>query len=198
MDRVSHTGQAVRILLVGAEFRGGRTFQYAFRDDFAARAAVEEMADAVHHGFGDILDDRESSRHIAVEGAVPVAISLLLPVVSTSQPNLLERAMSRGAPNAGLDVLFGHIRRDVCEHPGKSVQKCIESFPDGQLEKADAEICGQKAGVGVRSLRSILGGHGNPDHVLIPERPHRDSGHQAESTPPESPMTAMEKPFLRM
>ena len=67
---------------------------------------------------------------------------------------------------------------------------------NGDGLEVDAQSVGQRAGVVAGALARIARRHGDPVHPVAPSASTATVATKDESIPPESPMTASEKPFL--
>ncbi len=83
----------------------------AARDAGRARGGVAPLAQPVHERLGDVLDDREAAREVAVEGGVPDRHLRLVAGGQHQPPKLVGERHQQVAADARLQVLLGEVGR---------------------------------------------------------------------------------------
>ena len=126
-----------------------------------------------------------------------MAISLLLPVVSTSQPNLFDIVM-RIVPRMRA-CRFSSARPGFAavERRGEHVEEGAVRVLDRDGHGADPEVGRERLGVGDAALAREARGHEHADDVLGPERVDRDRGDQRRVDAARQADETRVKPFLR-
>jgi len=124
------------------------------------------------------------------------AISLLFPVVRTSHPYLFESAM-RSTPRT-RDWRFSSVRSGARPaKAGASIPMNAEKAGSiGIVRTSMPEVGASCSGVGDRAGRGVARRHHHPVDALGPRASLATTATNDESTPPDSPMTSREKPFL--
>ena len=179
-DRVEHVvgGQRVGVELVGPQL-GARRLVDAPRSgiELAPGALVAVAAQRVHERLGHVLDARRSRRPCRRRAwSSPTAISLLLPVVSTSQPNLFESVMRIVAADARLEVLLGDA--GLGPRTARRASRGTRRAP----ARSGPSACGCRGSSASASASVTLpslekrDGISTPDDVLGTERVGRDRG----------------------
>ena len=133
-DGIQHLvlGQAVLVLLVGAQLGTGRTGDDALGDGVAAGAirvvGIAPPRQPEHHGLDHILDDGKAARHVAVQRAVAGGHFALVARGQHDAAEFVAQRHQQRAPDAGLQVFFG----GVFGQPGKVEGKAgLEGFKVG-------------------------------------------------------------------
>ena len=116
-----------------------------------------------------------------------MAISLLLPVVSTIHPLALDTPMS-STPRR-RDWRFSSVSPEGSRPstPGQHGGEGHVRLLNGHHPQVDAEARGQDAGVVAGPFARIARGHGDPVHAGGPERIDGDRGHQRRVDPAGQP-----------
>ena len=125
-----------------------------------------------------------------------MAISLLLPVVSTIQPRALEAAIS-STPRR-RDWRFSSVR--PAGGPPSTGSSMVGDGPVGRLDghhvEVDPERLGQGVGVGPRSLARVARRHRQPVDVLGAQGVDGHGGHQRRVDPPREADHGVGEPVL--
>ena len=100
--------KTVLIGLVRAQFGGGRFVKNRQRD--IRRAAVSPARNPIDHHLGQIRDDGQAAVHIAIERAVAHSHFRFIAGGQQQRAELIGKRHQQIAADAGLDILFRHVR----------------------------------------------------------------------------------------
>ena len=103
-----------------------------------------------------------------------MAISLLLPVVSTSQPNLFDIVMRMVPRMRACRFSSARPGLGARERGAEQVEERRVGRLDRHGDRADAEVGREQLGVGDAAVAREARRHEHTDHVLGPERVDRD------------------------
>ena len=105
-----------------------------------------------------------------------MAISLLLPVVSTIQPNLFEMRHEDRAADARLEVLLGEARAPCPANGSASISRNAACAGSIGTVSVRMPRFGERLGVGDAALARVARRHEHAGDVLGAERVDRDRG----------------------
>ena len=160
-------------------------------DDHAG--AVAPAAQRVDQGLGDVPDDREPARHVAVQGAAADRQLRLVAGGQDQAAGLVGEACRAASPAPGPG---GSPRPGRALVPAKGSLSTPRNASTGsairQGEQLDAEVMGQRLRVGQAVLRGEAGRHGHPDDPVALRKPAATVATRLESMPPDRPMIEVE------
>ena len=118
----------------------------------------------------DVLQEREASRHVSVEGRVADRELALVSSRERKPAELVREGHEEEAPDARLDVLLSDPRLRAGEDLGEHAPDRLHRGLDRELQVADAEVLGHPPRVRPRLRRGEAGRHGDADDPAGPER----------------------------
>ena len=197
-DGVEHLVGRERLVvaLVVTKLGRRRALQHRRGHQLAPRLTVAPAHEIVDQALVHVLQDREAAGHVAVERGVAHRDSDLFPVVSTSQPNLLDRAIT--AFPLMRAWMFSSVMSGsrAGERPGQHLVVAAHRVLDRQLEKPVPRFPAMaRASARVPSLEY---GDGMDTQVTFsgPTASAAIIATRAESIPPESASTTCSNPFF--
>ena len=105
------------------------------------------MRKAIDQGLRNVGDDRQATRHVAIERAIADADLGLVAGAQHQGAELIGKGHEHGAANARLQILFGHVFFVPGEGRLQRLPVGFEDIGNAQQLEANAEIGGQLAGI---------------------------------------------------
>ncbi len=106
----------------------------------------------VHPALGNVLDDREPARHVAVERRVADGHLALVAGRENEPAELVTQGHQYVAPRPALQILLRHARFGSLERIGQHLQVSLMCGLDRNRLQAHAEPPRDLDGVGLRML----------------------------------------------
>src|SRR5437588_803296 len=138
--------QRIAVLLLLAQLSRGGLGQHALRDHLR-RQRISVPAELIDLGLGDVLQHRETARHVAVQRAVPRGQLGLVSSAEHQPAEFVGEAHQDVTPDAGLDILLGDSRLGAVVGLLEHLLEGSVGRVDRDLEELDAEVLGDRSGV---------------------------------------------------
>ena len=183
-DRVQHLirGQAVLVGLVGAQLRAGRTRDDALRDRVLASAVgvvlVAPARQLEDCGLEQVLDDRKSAGHVAIERAVTGGHLTLVAGGQHDRAELVGQRHEKHTAYAGLDVFFGGVFGPALELSSQRSLEGLKLRRDRYLVVTHLHTGSHVAGVYPGNIGRVGGRHHHGADIVRAQRIDGDGQHQ--------------------
>ena len=170
------------VTLVGTQLGRRRLVEHAVGD--GRGQAIEHglgvaiPAQVVDQRLGDVLDHREPTCGVPVEGGVARGHLALVPCGQHDPSSGIGKRHQDDAAQAGLEVLVGQAERLAPEHGGEHGREGDVRLLNGHDREIDPESRRQGGGVVVRCVTRIARRHGDAVHPRRAEGIDGDRRHE--------------------